>query len=104
CSQCGAPIDLATDSACSHCGAPVTIIDSDGVAKALRELSAAPASTSSPADQDKLQNAIRDAQIDAIFNLERMREQEHQQRHDDLLTIGASAVAGLIASLVFGRI
>jgi Zn-finger nucleic acid-binding protein len=27
CSSCGAPIDLAHDSACSHCGAPLSMID-----------------------------------------------------------------------------
>ncbi len=97
CSQCGAPIDLATDSACTHCGAPVALIDSDGVAKALQELTA----TSSAPDPGKLQSALRDAQIDAIFDLERMREREN---HDsDLVAIGATAVAGLIGALIFAR-
>jgi len=27
CSNCGGPIDLASDSACRHCGSPVTILD-----------------------------------------------------------------------------
>jgi len=27
CSNCGGPIDLATDSACPHCGSPLTILD-----------------------------------------------------------------------------
>jgi hypothetical protein len=27
CSNCGGPIDLASDAACSHCGSPVTIFD-----------------------------------------------------------------------------
>src|SRR4029079_15426547 len=97
CSQCGAPIDLATDSACTHCGSPLALIDSDGVAKALRELTASP---STPAPQ-KLQIALRDAQINAIFDLERMRERED---HDsDLVAIGAAAVAALIGALIFGR-
>lgn len=30
CSQCGASIDLATDSACTHCGSPIALIDPDG--------------------------------------------------------------------------
>ena len=40
CSQCGAPVDLAADTACKHCGAAVALIDPEGVAKAVRELAA----------------------------------------------------------------
>src|SRR5664279_2108278 len=32
CSQCGGPVDLATDSACPHCGAAVSLMDPDGLA------------------------------------------------------------------------
>lgn len=51
CSQCGAPVDLTAESACPHCGAPITLIDSDGVAKALQDL-AAGASTAGPPKPD----------------------------------------------------
>jgi hypothetical protein len=97
CSQCGAPIDLTKDTACKHCAAPVALIDSDGIAKALRELSVAPALP----DPEKLRSALRDAQIDAIFDLQRMRERGSQD--SDLVAIGAGAVAGLIGALIFGR-
>ena len=33
CSNCGAPIDLAHDSACSHCGAPIAMIDMNRMAE-----------------------------------------------------------------------
>lgn len=95
CSQCGAPIDLATDSACTHCGAPVALIDPDGVTKALNELAAgaaAPAAT----DPEATRKALSDAQLDAIFDLARTRTDE---RNDDLVAIGAGAIGALLAVL-----
>src|SRR5450432_360925 len=38
CCQCGAPINLETDTVCPHCGAAVALIDADGVTKALHDL------------------------------------------------------------------
>jgi len=99
CSQCGAPIDLATDSVCPHCGAAIALIDSEGVAKALHELSTA-TPTTPVVDPHKLESALSDAQVNAIFDLERMREHEGRS---DLVAIGATAVASLIAALIFGR-
>ena len=98
CSQCGAPIDLRNDSACPHCGAAVTIIDPDGVAKALRELAAggAPYAAAAPSSA-----AISDAQITALFELERLRKEE-TSRHDDLVTIGATAIGALLGSWLSG--
>ena len=98
CSQCGAPVDLSTDSACTHCGAPVSLIDPDGVTKALQELSAESANPSS-VSPDAMRSALSDAQIDAIFDLERMRRREGDG-DDDLVAIGAGAIGALIASFV----
>ena len=98
--RCGAPIDLSTDSACPHCGAAVALIDSEGVAKALHTLSTTtPARTA--ADPDKLRAALRDAQANAIFDREGMRE---RSGGGDLVAIGATAIAALLAALIFGRI
>jgi hypothetical protein len=99
CSQCGAPIDLSSDSACRHCGAAVSIIDSDGVAKALQDL--ASGRTVSGAPQDSTRAAISDAQIDALFDVERMRKQEGS---DDLVAIGASAIGALIGGWLLSRV
>jgi len=93
CSQCGAPIDLAQQSACSHCGAPIALIDADGVAKALRELSATSASAAGAAATHA--SILDDAQIGALFDLERLRQQHGRE---DLLVIGAGAIAEVIAS------
>jgi hypothetical protein len=100
CSQCGAPIDLEKDSACSHCGAPVALIDPDGIAKALCELSAG-ISTPASADPNAMRAAMSDAQINAIFDLERMRTRGREgEGDDDLVAIGAAAISGLIAGLL----
>ncbi len=99
CSQCGAPVDLATDSACTHCGAAVALIDPDGVAKALHEL-AAGASAPAATDPDAMRKTLSDAQIDAIFDLERMNRREGD---DDLVVIGAAAIGALIAGLIAPR-
>ena len=94
CSQCGAPIDLAKDSACPHCGAPIALIDSQGVAKALRDLSGAPFAHADAAQ------ALSDAQIAALFDVERMRERDGD---NDLLAIGAAAIAGLVGGWLASR-
>jgi len=99
CSQCGAPVDLVSRSACAHCGAPVALIDPDGVARTLRELHArAPAPGG--ADPETMKSRLSDAQIDAIFDLARMRE---SKGNDDLISIGATAIGAVIAGLIASR-
>src|ERR1700730_11602911 len=96
CSQCGAPVDLATDSACTHCGAPIALIDPEGVTKALQQLSA-DASTPASGDPTAMRAALSDAQINAIFDLERM---QHANGNTDLVAIGAGAIGALVAALI----
>jgi len=96
CSQCGAPIDLATDSACTHCSAPVALIDSEGVAKALHDLAHA-ASAPSATAPDAMRTALSDAQVNAIFDAERTRQPEGEH---DLVAIGAAAIGALVAGLL----
>jgi hypothetical protein len=96
CSQCGAPVDLANATACTHCGAPIALIDPDGVAKALHDL-AAGASSAAPSDPGPIRDRLSDAQIDAIFDLARMRQDEG---NGDIVAIGATAIGALIAGLL----
>lgn len=96
CSQCGAPIDLANDNACTHCGAAIALIDPDGVTKALQELSAGSAAPSS-VSPDAMRTALSDAQIDAIFQLQRMPGRDGES---DLVAIGAAAIGALVADAV----
>ena len=100
CSQCGAPVDLANDSACKHCGAAVALIDPEGVAKALRDLSAG-VSSRVPTDPEAMRTTLSDAQINAIFDVERMRQsQSPSEGGDDLVAIGAAAIGLLVAGLL----
>ena len=41
CSACGAPIDLARESACGHCRAPLSMLDPEQVQAVVRQLQAA---------------------------------------------------------------
>lgn len=99
CSQCGAPVDLANAVACTHCAAPIALIDPDGVAKALRDL-AAGVSSSAPSDPDAIRNRLSEAQIDAIFDIARMRQDEGS---GDIVAIGAAAIGALVAGLLAAR-
>jgi hypothetical protein len=94
CSQCGAPIDLAADPACTHCGAPLALLDPEGVAKALQDL-ATERSKAAPDERDAMRAALTDAQIKAMFDLERMREGEPEQ---DLLAVGLAAAGVWLAT------
>src|SRR5205085_172744 len=40
CSSCGAPINLATDSACSFCKTPIEVLDANAMQAALASLAA----------------------------------------------------------------
>ena len=40
CTNCGAPIDLEKSVACQFCQAPVSVVDSQGLTEALREVEA----------------------------------------------------------------
>ena len=91
CSQCGAPVDLRTESACPHCGAPITLIDPDSVAKALQELD----HPAAPAPAQSMGARLSDAQIDALFDAERMAE---RRERTDLLAVGAAAVGAMLGS------
>jgi hypothetical protein len=101
CSQCGAPIDLATDSACPHCAAPISLIDPDGVTKALQELSAGASNPSSVAP-DAMRTALSDAQINAIFELQRMPSPD-SAADADLVAIGAAAIGALVTAFLAVR-
>lgn len=99
CSQCGAPVNLETDSACPHCGAPIALIDSEGVAKALHDLGTS-ATTPGTANANATSAALSDAQINALFDVERNREREGNH---DLLAIGAAAMGAVLGGWLASR-
>ena len=100
CSQCGAPVDLAAASACGHCGAPIALIDPDSVAKAVQELSMAEALPASEPEGDMSGTALNDAQIEALFELERRRMHGEREEQIDMLAVGAQAIGALIGAFL----
>jgi hypothetical protein len=101
CSQCGAPVDLTKESACGHCGAPISMIDPDGIAKAMHDLNAEGSRQGSPTNAEVARASISNAQLDAMFELERMQRQDDE--HPDLLAIGVGAVAAIVGGLLLAE-
>ena len=50
CANCGAPVDLTTDSACRHCGAPISMLDLAQAEKLVHQLQQAEDRTSGAVD------------------------------------------------------
>jgi hypothetical protein len=99
CSQCGGPIDLSKDTACTHCGAPIALIDPDGVAKAVHDLTIDQAPIS-PATQEQTSIALSNAQLDAFLDQGRSDENEGNQ---DLLAIGVAAIGAALGVMLLAR-
>lgn len=96
CSQCGAPIDLATENACSHCRAPISVLDPDGVARTLRELDTDPARTAPAKAADaEARAAMAEAMLEALSAGERGRSRD-AVGGIDLVAVGAGALAALL--------
>jgi hypothetical protein len=97
CSSCGAPIDLATSTACEFCRAPIAILDPEAAGRAVRELNAADSATAPPPMDDTERAA---AGIMAAAQFERALAREQAQRNNgfavDLISIGLSALAAVL--------
>ncbi len=97
CSSCGAPIDLATSTACEFCRAPIAILDPEAAGRAVRELNAADRATTPPPMDDAERAA---AGIMAAAQFQRALAREQAQRTDgfavDLISIGLSALAAVL--------
>lgn len=99
CSQCGAPIDLATDTACTHCGASIALVDPDGVAKAVHGLSISQGRFA-PATQEQTSVAFSNAQLQAFFDDDLVRKQHGDH---DLLSIGVAAIGAVLGLMLLAR-
>ncbi len=98
CSSCGAPIDLETSTACQFCRAPIAILDPEAASRAVRELAHdAAAAPPAPSDADRAAAGIL-----AAAEFERALAREQAQRQEgfalDLVHVGLSALAGILAS------
>jgi uncharacterized protein YbaR (Trm112 family) len=94
CSSCGAPVDLTHDSACRYCRAPVAILDSEAVARTLRELDAAAAQRAAVSGADAAAAAV-------IEGLRFERAVAVEDRIDaragvDLIGVGLAVLAALV--------
>lgn len=96
CSSCGAPIDLATSTACEFCRAPIAILDPEAAGRAMRELAAVEAATAPPMDAA----ARAAAGVMAAAQFERALAREQAQRADgfavDLVEVGLAALAAVL--------
>jgi hypothetical protein len=99
CSQCGGPIDLSKDTACTHCGAPIALIDPDGVAKAVHDLTTGQASVL-PATQEQTSIALSNAQLGAFLDRGQSDENEGNQ---DLLAIGVATIGAALGVMLLAR-
>ena len=74
CSNCGAPVDVARESACAHCGSPLSMIDAAQIEHLTAQLQAADAAakTVDPALPAKL--ALEKLEVDTLFR--HLREDE----------------------------
>ena len=97
CSSCGAPIDLATSTACEFCRAPIAILDPDAARRAVHELTTAEASV--PAPVDDAEHAAAGILAAAQFERALAREQAGRQEGFavDLVEVGLSALAAMLA-------
>ena len=97
CSSCGAPIDLAKSTACEFCRAPIAVLDPEAASRAVRELTTSEAAAPTP--QDEASRAA--AGVMAAAQFERALAREQAQRKQgfavDLVQIGLSALAALLA-------
>lgn len=84
CSSCGAPINLATDSACSFCKAPIEILDGNAMQAALRELVAD--------EREQSDLGERLASIENIFAAHAAAKPARRHQAPDLLGIGIDIV------------
>ena len=101
CSQCGAPVDLTTESACSHCGAPISMIDPDGLAKAVHDLNAEAGREASATTTEATRASVSNAQLDAMFEMERTRRDDDD--YPDLLAIGVGAMAAIVGGILLAE-
>jgi hypothetical protein len=99
CSQCGGPIDLTKDTVCAHCGASIALVDPDGVAKAVHDLSIFQNSAAT-ATQEQTSVAFSNAQLHAFFDDDLIRKQEGEH---DLLSIGVAAIGAVLGVMLLTR-
>jgi Zn-finger nucleic acid-binding protein len=82
CSSCGAPINLATDSACGFCKAPIEILDGNAMRAALESLAA-----------DEREHLEMGAKLESVESMFAAHDPARSGAAPDLLGIGIGLVA-----------
>ena len=93
CSNCGAPIDLATGSACAHCGSPVSMLDMKQAEQLVNQLRrASEPRPIDPALPMELARAKREVEV-SFASLESGTEWWSDVSSSGLVEAGLGAVA-----------
>ena len=95
CSGCGAPVDLAHDIACRYCRAHRAILDSEAVARTLRELDAAAARRAEVLGPEAAAAAVMEGvRFDRAVAIE---DRMDMRTGVDLIGVGLTVLAALIS-------
>lgn len=96
CSSCGAPVDLEHDAACRYCRAPVAILDTEAVARTLRELDHAAAQRAAVANPGAAAAGVIEA---ARFERAMAAESRHANLAlgIDVIGVGLAVLSALVA-------
>ncbi len=95
CSSCGAPVDLAHDIACRYCRAAIAVLDSEAVARTLRELDAAAARRAEVGGSEAAAAAIMEGvRFDRAVAVE---DRMDARTGVDLIGVGLAVLAALIS-------
>jgi hypothetical protein len=94
CSNCGAPVDLATQSVCAHCASPLSIVDIQQAGAVIAQLRQADASAAQVDPTLPLRLAESRREVDRAFAaLGQERALDASGLGADLLTAGLNALA-----------
>ncbi len=95
CSSCGAPVDLEHDAACQYCRAPVAILDTQAVARTLRELDQAAAQRAAVNNPGAAAVAVIES---ARFERAMAAESRHADRAlgIDVIGVGLAVLSALV--------
>lgn len=96
CTSCGAPVDLEHDAACRYCRAPIAVLDTEAVARTLRELDQAAAQRAAIINPGAAAAAVIES---ARFERAMKAEERHADRAlgVDVVGVGLAILAALVS-------
>ena len=94
CSNCGAAIDLAKDSACAHCGSAMSMLDLQQMARTIGQLQTAAAGHVPAAAASTAPPSREAADIDALMRA--LKAEERAASAPNLIEIGLGLLGDLL--------